>query len=81
MTTATDATIKQADEARQRAMFEHMIEDFIKRWKPSEPYDQHQFEAQLFSIVRQIYRDAQQPVLDQLTKIAMSVPMPFTVPR
>ena len=59
-----------------RKQFEYQMEDFIKRWAPDDRYERSQFDAQLISLVRQIYADAQQPVLDQLGKVAMFSPLP-----
>ena len=75
MTTATEA-IKTREDARRKMAFEYQIESFLNQWKPQDRYEASQFEAQLNSLVRQIYVDAQQPILDRFTKLAMSVPMP-----
>ena len=76
MTTATEAIKADASERRKRT-FEYQIEGFLNQWKPQDRYEASQFEAQLISLVRQIYADAQEPVLDHLTKIAMAMPLPF----
>lgn len=73
MTTAT--IMAQRDEERERMIFEHMVEAFTKTYRPKDPYDAAEFDRLLFSIVRQIYRDAQQPLLDQITKIMMAMPL------
>jgi len=62
-----DSLRQDEHDTRQRMIFEKMIEAFIKNWKPSDQLDAYQFEAQLFSIIRQLYFDAQQPALDRLT--------------
>lgn len=75
MQTATEA-IKNREDANRRMAFEYQIEQFLNQWKPQDRYEASQFEAQLHSLVRQIYTDAQAPILDRFTKLAMSIPMP-----
>lgn len=75
MNTATAIDTKRHEEELNRRMFEQMIEQFTKRYRPSDSYDAAEFDSALFSLVRQIYRDAQQPLLDQITKIAMCAPI------
>lgn len=60
---------KKIQKEQERRRFEYMAEDFFKRWTPEDPHEAAQFNAQLYSLVRQIYMDAQQPVLDQLGTI------------
>lgn len=76
MTNTLDAMRKRDDESRKRAMFEDMIEHFTKTYRPADPYHAAEFDRMFFSLVRQIYLDAQQPALDRLTQIAMAAPMP-----
>lgn len=66
--------IPTAIEERDKRIFEMRVEEFYKRWAPEDPHERSQFEGALFSIVRQIYTDAQAPLLEQLTKIAMAAP-------
>ena len=76
MQTAIEASIKaRQDEVRKRC-FEYDIESFLNQWAPVDPYERSQFEAQLHSIIRQVYTDAQAPVLEQFSKLAMSIPLP-----
>lgn len=80
--TAVEALRAQDKERRDRHMFELRVQDFVKTWAPDDPYERAQFDAQLFSLVRQIYFDAQQTVWDELTKIAMgAMPAPFVIPK
>lgn len=83
MTTATESIMARNDEARQRAMFEDMIEHFTKSYRPSDPYEASEFDTQLHSLVRQIYRDAQQPLLDHITKMmgTIAATAPLTLKR
>ena len=76
MQTATEAMLKCNEKERQAQIFEHMIEAFLKRHKPNDRYDAAEFERELFMLVRQIYQDAQAPLLDTITKIAMAAPLP-----
>ena len=76
MQTATDSILKRDEKVRQAQIFEHMIEAFLKRHKPNDRYDAAEFERELFMLVRQIYQDAQAPLLDTITKIAMAAPLP-----
>jgi len=78
VTTATEA-IKSREGERRKMAFEYGIESFLNQWKPQDRYEASQFEAQLHSLVRQIYADAQEPILDRFTKLAMSIPVPFAM--
>ena len=62
---------------REKRVFELGMEDFLRQWAPDDPYERAQFEAQLFSLVRQIYCDAQEPILEQLGKVASFAPLVF----
>lgn len=75
--TALGQLLKKDQETRDQRIFEHMIEGFIREWAPTDPRDKADFEMQLHSIIRQTFRDAQEPVLDRLMKIAMATPMPI----
>lgn len=70
-------TMEQHRKDREKRLFELGMEDFFRQWAPTDPYERSQFDAQLFSLVRQIYRDAQEPVLEQLGKIGMYAPLIF----
>ena len=78
MPTATEA-IKSREAEHRKQAFEYGIESFLNQWKPQDRYEASQFEAQLHSLVRQIYIDAQAPILDRFTKLAMSMPMPISM--
>jgi hypothetical protein len=53
---------------KQRA-FEARMEAFIQQWAPEESYSRARFDMELIQLVREIYNDAQQPVLEQLGKL------------
>jgi hypothetical protein len=54
---------------REKRVFELSMESFLRAWAPNDPCERAQFDTQLFSLVRQIYQDAQEPVLKQLGEI------------
>lgn len=59
-----------------RRMFEQMAESFFKKWSPQgDNYQIARFHAEFYSLVRQIYRDAQEPVLKQMTQVMSAMPM------
>ncbi len=58
---------------REKRVFELSMESFLRAWAPNDPCKRSQFDAQLFSLVRQIYQDAQEPVLKQLGEIGKYV--------
>ncbi len=72
---ARDELERDAD-AKQKKEFEYMVEGFIKRWRSNDRYDGAQFEAELITIIRQVYTDAQAPLLKHITDIAMRMPFP-----
>ncbi len=61
-------------DATDTMIFERMVEHFIKTWAPEDPRERAEFAAGLQIIVRQVYTDAQRPILDRFTKLAMSMP-------
>lgn len=69
MTTATDSIMKGRDEHLNKLIFERMMESFIKRWAPDDKYAIAQFDSELHALIRQVYRDAQDPILIHLEKI------------
>ena len=73
MSTAMD--MMKMDKERQARMFEAMMESFLKRWEPDHQEDRYAFHAELHSLIRQVYRDAQEPLLDHITKLAGAMPM------
>lgn len=68
MISATDM-----NKERQDMVFERMMEAFVKRYAPDDLPEAAQFHAELHSLVRQIYRDAQEPLLNYITKITESM--------
>ena len=78
MTTATEA-IKSRESEHRKMAFEYGIESFLNQWKPQDRREASQFEAELHSLIRQVYTDAQAPILDRFTQLAMSIPTPFAI--
>lgn len=79
MQTATEMSKQQDGERRKRA-FEYQMESFLNQWKPGDRREASEFEAQLISLVRQIYTDAQAPILEQFTRLAMAASSPLIIP-
>lgn len=68
----------EGEQERERMRFEILMHRFLERWAPADPRDRDEFDRELLYLVRTIYVDAQQPVLDRLTQIAMASPLPFS---
>lgn len=75
MTTTTDQIMQADQKERDKRIFKHQMEYFLNQWAPADPYERSQFESHLHSLIRQIYTNAQQPLLDQLTKVMMAMPL------
>lgn len=69
MNTATDAIARQSEDARRATMLNRMIENFTRQWAPSNRDEAACFSADLFSLVRTIYIDAQEPGHRHVQKI------------
>ena len=76
MNTATQIGMMERESEMQKRGFELRVESFLRQWAPDDLRERAEFEMQLISLVRQIYTDAQAPVLDRFTKLAMSISMP-----
>lgn len=70
----TATQVMRDQEVRDQRMLEQHIEAFMRAWAPQDSYDRNVFEGQFHTIVRLIYREAQAPLLDHITKIAMATP-------
>ena len=64
------------EDQRQRN-FEYMAQSFFERWQPEDKREASQFSAELFSLVRNLYIDAQKPAMDELVKVLRCLPMVF----
>jgi hypothetical protein len=77
MSTLELENAKVKDE-RDRLIFEQMTEQFWQRYAPEDKYEASRFAADLHSLVRQIYREAQEPAFKQLEAIIRALPIaPF----
>jgi hypothetical protein len=74
MPTATEA-IGAREAAHRKMVFEYQIESFLNQWKPQDRYEASQFESQLISLIRQVYTDAQEPIMAHFTKVVMALPV------
>lgn len=71
-----DKLVEQEQEAMDRHRLDSMIRRFAKNWAPEDRDDRTEFETDLFSLVRQIYRDAQEPLVKQMAAAMALVPFP-----
>ncbi len=60
---------KEMMEKESRMRFEYMARDFFEKWQPDDPQLAQDFSADLFCLVRQIYVDANEPAMRQLTEV------------
>jgi len=66
------------DKEMRRRMFEDMIEHFTYNYRPvDKTREAYSFDRDLHCLVRQIYADAQAPLLEHLSKIIMAWPSPL----
>ena len=65
---------KRIKELNERA-FEQRMRQFIETWKPEDRRDASDFEAQLISLVRHIYADAQEPLLKHIGEMCRAMPL------
>ena len=73
---------EQAEQVREDRIFELTMEEFTRRYRPSDPYEGSQFDRLLHTLVRQIYREAQHPLLNQISKmIGASLDLSSLMPR
>ena len=62
--------------------FELRMEHFINEWAPEDDrFSRAAFETELIALVREIYADAQAPLLDHLSKITMAMPFSAIFPK
>lgn len=71
--TATEMLRRTDDSMKRRHIFEDMAEHFFRNWSPEDPYDKMQFSRDLMMLQRQIYADAQEPLLQYITKTMSDV--------
>ncbi len=79
METATSIDFEQRQREYRKRGFEQRMEQFLRDFGPDDHYDRAHMERELISLVMQIYQEAQAPILDHLSKIAMAMPFPPTI--
>lgn len=81
--TATATSIKSNTEEMERRRFEAMAHDFVNRWQPEDRYEAARFSAELFSLVRQLFIDVQEPLQKTVVSAMnyVSLPKDFMVPK
>jgi len=62
-----NSLLSQPTDERDARIFELGMEQFWKRWAPDDKYEAARFHAELSSLVRQVYHDAQNPMIEQIS--------------
>lgn len=76
MISTIEASTANSKDERDRRIMEAMMEDFWKRWAPDDKYEAARFASELHSLIRQVYREAQEPAFKQLEAIIRAMPIP-----
>ena len=79
MTTATEKRINEMQEEREQFMFEGMARRFFERWQPEDRRDAAQFNAEFFTLVRQIHIDAAEPMRKTMTQVLSTALFPAPI--
>ena len=61
---ATSIAMEQRTKEVRERRFNVMAQHFFRRWQPDDRDEAAQFSADLFTLVREVYADALQPVGD-----------------
>lgn len=78
--TATGARSRDNRDGYRRQMMQDRFDYFIRRWQPHEPRDAAQFNAELHSLVREVYMDMQTPITQVVEAVlARTLPGPIFV--
>lgn len=72
-------SFERAQKEMATARYEHMIRYFLDRYAPDDPRDKHEFEADLFVIVRQVMMDVQEPMMKQMSALALAHAQPLVL--
>jgi hypothetical protein len=67
--------IENMQEEMRHRQFEIYAQRFFERWQPKDQIEAQQFSAELFSLVRKIYVDANGPANDMIAKIMQCLPL------
>ena len=70
---------KRAADINER-MLDARIKAFIANYRPEDPVERTDFEGDLLMLVRQIYADAQAPLLKHITQMVSAMPVIFPKP-
>lgn len=79
MNTALMVDHEKRNKELNERMLDARIKAFIANYRPKEGWEQTDFEGDLLMLVRQIYADAQAPLLKQITD--MCAAMPVIIPK
>jgi hypothetical protein len=72
-----DPLMREADEKRDTRIFHARMEAFYRNWAPAD--EESAFAADFHDIVRQVWKDAQEPLLNAITNSAMAHPWPAPI--
>lgn len=81
MVSALEAMQKDAKEKMDARVFELQMEQFWKNWAPDDKYEAACFHAELMSLIRRVYIDAQEPIHKQLAVVYSAMPNPLLTGR
>lgn len=70
---AMSSFINQEMEKESQRRFEAFANVFFHKWQPKDPLEAQRFSAEFFSLVRQIFIDAQQPLIEQMSALSMLI--------
>ncbi len=72
----TDKSLHEQDERLRLTAFAHAHQQFRARWQPETAHDREEFERQLHYLIGLAYREAQVPLIAQLTAM-VALPLPL----
>jgi hypothetical protein len=69
--TKADSAMAASDKDRKKRLFEYRLDAFLKQYRPDDPHLAHRFECELILLVREVYADAQEPLLKAICGTAL----------
>jgi hypothetical protein len=72
---------EQQDKVREDEILKLRLEQFHNRWAPVDLKEASRFHSEFYSLVMQIHRAAQQPLISQWTAILATMPMMSILPK
>ena len=66
--------------AMETRIFEQRMEQFSKNWAPDVPAIAARFHSEFHALVREIYYEAQKPLMEQLSTLIQSLQIITSVP-